>query len=143
MQDLPFQTKFRKELESDLGKQLKESLINDLDDLKDLVYRTLVTFDPDVIRDQVRQGFLGAYTIDFILWSGMVAVETRFIRTKNEARKTFDDLVSYIPVLGGTYRYFLFLILHATGSVVDPLEMKNDLEAKSDQLQVIIIGKGD
>lgn len=140
MQELSFLAKFKEELESDLELQLKKSLIRDLDDLKDLVYRSLVAFDPDVIRDQVRQGFLGAYTVDFILWKGVVAVEARFIRTKDEAIEALADLVSYIPILGGTYRYFVFLILHTADSIEDAVEMKNKLEAKSDQLQVIMIG---
>jgi hypothetical protein len=141
MQGTSFLTRFAQELESDLRTQLETASITDEDDFKDLINKILVTFDPQVIREQVRQAFLGAYTVDFILWRGLIAIEARFVQDQSKADETMSELISLIPVLGGIYHYFIFLILCAQSGVGGFAEMKSNLEAKSDQLKVIMITK--
>jgi len=138
---VPFIVKVVSEIESGLRERVDKTSIGDEEDFKDLVNAILIDMDPELMRDQIRQSYIGAYTVDFILWHGLVAIEARFIRHRSELSKVMSELISHIPVFGTIYRDIIFVILHATGAMDDPAEFKKGLESRSDQLNVIMIEK--
>jgi len=141
MEEAPFIVKVVSEIESGLRERLGKTTIGDEEDFKDLVNAICINMDPELMRDQLRQSYIGAYTVDFILWHGLVAIEARFIKHKSELRRVASELISHIPVFGAIYRDIIFVILYHADAVDDPAEFRKSLESRSDQLSVIMMEK--
>jgi hypothetical protein len=141
MEEAPFIVKVVSEIESGLRERVGKTTISDEDDFKDLVNRICVNMDPELLRDQIRQSYIGAYTVDFILWHGLVAIEARYIKRKSELNKVISELISHIPVFGAIFRDIIFAILYVSNTITDPAEFKKSLESRSEQLSLIMIEK--
>jgi hypothetical protein len=141
MEEAPFIVKVVAEIESGLREQVGKTSINDEEDFKDLVNEICVNMDPELMRDQITQSYIGAYTVDFILWHGLVAIEARLIKSRTDLDRILPELVSHIPVFGAIYRDVIFVILYAEDATDDPAKIKKSLESRSDQLRIIMMEK--
>lgn len=111
----------------------------DEEDLKDRVRDICLGFDPYLLRDQIREGYMGAYNIDFILWRGLLAIEVKLVRSKEDLERAVMEMVSHIPTLSSLYSNVLFLVYDAKEVIGNPDEFRGKIENKSDNIKVLII----
>jgi hypothetical protein len=111
----------------------------DEEDLKDRVRDICLSFDPYLLRDQVRQGYMGAYNIDFILWRGLLAMEVKLVRSREDLERAVTEMVSHIPTLSSLYSNVLFLVYDSNEVIGNLDEFKGNIESKSDNIKVLII----
>lgn len=111
----------------------------DEEDLKDRVRDICLNFDPYLLRDQIREGYMGAYNIDFILWRGLLAMEVKLVRSREDLERAVTEMVSHIPTLSSLYSNVLFLVYDAKEVIENPDEFKGGIESKSDNIKVLVI----
>jgi len=125
-------------LEYDLRKHIKKAPRNE-EELKNIIYDLCVQLDSSLVREQLREFYLGVYTVNFVFWNGSVALEVKLIKDKSQLQKALTEIVSHIPPFSNTFLHVIFL-LYDVGEVIDNVdEIKRSIEAKGDNLLMLVV----
>jgi len=127
-----------KMLEYDLRKHVKKAP-RDEEKLKDIIYDLCLPLDPSLVREQLREFYLGVYKVDFVFWNGSVALEVKLIKDKSQLQKALTEIVSHIPPFSNTFLHVIFL-LYDVGEVIDNVdEIKKSMEVKGDNILMLVM----
>lgn len=125
-------------LEYDLRKHVKKAPRDD-EELKDLIYDLCLQLDSSLVREQLREFYLGVYTVNFVFWNGSVALEVKLIKNKGQLQKALTEIVSHIPPFSDTFLHVIFLLYDA-GEVIDNVdEIKKSIEAKGNNILMLVV----
>ncbi|MGQ9721099.1 MAG: PD-(D/E)XK nuclease domain-containing protein [Candidatus Jordarchaeum sp.] len=121
------------------GELSKGKAFEDEEDLKDRIRDICLSFDSTLLRDQIIQVYMGAYNVDFILLRGLLAMEVKLVKSREELERAVTEIVSHIPAFSSIYSNVLFLIYDGGAVIKNPDEFKRSIESKSDNIMVLVI----
>lgn len=125
-------------LEYDLRKNVKKPP-RDEEELKDAIYDLCLQLDSSLVREQLREFYLGVYTVNFVFWNGLVALEAKLIKDKSQLRQALTEIVSHIPPFSNTFLHVIFLLYDTGGAIDNVDEIKKSIEAKGDNILMVVV----
>lgn len=125
-------------LEYDLRKNVKKPP-RDEEELKDAIYDLCLQLDSSLVREQLREFYLGVYTVNFVFWNGSVALEAKLIKDKSQLRQALTEIVSHIPPFSNTFLHVLFLLYDTGGAIDNVDEIKKSIESKGDNILMVVV----
>jgi len=125
-------------LEYDLRKEVRKALRNE-EELKDIIYDLCLQLDPSLAREQLREFYLGVYTVNFVFWNGSVALEVKLIKNESQLQKALTEIVSHIPPFSNTFLHVIFLLYDVDEVIGNVDEIKRSIEAKGDNILMLVV----